>query len=150
MSGEVRLSWESLRAYGFDVGRSELHGTLTSGVGRVSPIVATFGGGQVSVQPTARLDVEPGFVSLAKGKLVERAKLTPAVCAEALGYALPAIARSGKAEGEISITLDENRIPFADSTHAMVKGQITIHKATVAPVRWSAKSPSSLEWATSP
>jgi hypothetical protein len=133
MNGEVRLSWESLRAYGFDVGRSELHGKLASGVGRVSPIVATFGGGRVTVQPTVRFDVEPGFLSLGKGKLVERAKLTPAVCAEAIGYALPAIAKSGKAEGEISIALDENRIPFADSTQALVKGQITIHRATAAP-----------------
>ena len=85
------------------------------------------------VQPTVHLEVEPGYATLAKGKIVERARLTPAVCAEGLGYALPAMARSGKAEGEISITLGENRIPFGDSTKALVKGQITIHKATVAP-----------------
>jgi translocation and assembly module TamB len=79
------------------------------------------------------LDVEPGYITLAKGKIVERAKLTPAVCAEALGYALPAVAKSGKTEGEISITLGENRIPLADSSKSLVKGQLTIHKATAAP-----------------
>ena len=133
MNGELRIGWDSLHAYGFDVGRGELHGKLTDGIGRVNPIAATFGGGKVTVQPTLFLDVEPSAVSFAKGKIVEHAKLTPAVCADALGYALPAIAKTGKAEGEISINLDENRIPFADTNKARVKGQIVIHKAAVAP-----------------
>ena len=55
------------------------------------------------------------------------------MCAERSGYALPAVARSGQAEGEISIVLNENRVPFADVNKAVVKGQITIHKATVSP-----------------
>lgn len=133
MNGEFRIGWDRLRAYGFEMGRSELHGKLTSGVGRVNPVAATFGGGKVNVQPTVHLDVEPGYITLARGKIVERAKLTPAVCAEALGYALPAVARSGKAEGEISMTLGENRIPISDSSKSLVKGQITIHRATAAP-----------------
>jgi translocation and assembly module TamB len=133
MNGELRVGWDSLHAYGFDVGRGELHSKLSDGICRVNPIAATFGGGKVSVQPTLFLDVEPSAVSFAKGKIVERAKLTPAVCADALGYALPAIAKTGKAEGEISINLDENRIPFSDTNKARVKGQIVIHKAAVAP-----------------
>jgi len=133
MNGEIRFAWDSLRAYGFEMGRSELRGNLTGGVGRVDPIAATFGGGKVNVQPTVHLDVEPGYITFAKGRIVERSKLTPAVCAEALGYALPAFARSGKAEGEISVMVGENRIPFADATKSQLKGQITIHQATVAP-----------------
>jgi hypothetical protein len=133
LNADVRLGWDSLHAYGFDVGRGELHGTLTNGVGRVNPITATFGGGKVTLQPTLRLDIVPGWVTFAKGKIVERAKLTPAVCASAVGYALPAIANAGKAEGEISIVLDDNRIPFADVNTAIVRGQLLIHKATVSP-----------------
>ena len=123
MNGELRIGWDSLHAYGFDVGRSELHTKLTNGVGRVNPIHATFGGGKVTVHPTLFLDVEPSAATFAKGKIVDRAKLTPAVCADALGYALPAIAKSGKAEGEISIVLEENRIPLADPDKANVKGK---------------------------
>src|SRR6185369_12512675 len=108
------IGWDSLHTYGFDIGRGELHGKLTTGICRINPIAATFGGGKVTVQPTLFFDAEPSAVSFAKGRIVERAKLTPAVCADALGYALPAIAKTGKAEGEISINLDENRIPFAD------------------------------------
>lgn len=133
MNGGLRIDWTSLRAYGFDVGPSRLNATLTKGVCLVDPITAKFGGGKVNLQPTLHLEVEPGYVTFAKGSLIERATLTPAVCAEALGYALPAIARSGKSEGEISVFLFESRIPFADANKAAVKGRITIHHATVAP-----------------
>jgi hypothetical protein len=133
LNGEFRIGWDVLRAYGFEMGKSELHGKLARGVGRVNPLSAKFGGGTVNIHPTVHLEVEPGYFVLEKGRIVDRARLTPAVCAEAVGYALPAIARSAKAEGEMSITLGENRISFSDSTKALVKGQITIHKANVAP-----------------
>jgi translocation and assembly module TamB len=133
MSGGLRIAWDSVKAYGFDIGRSELHGKLTKGVLLVDPIVATFGGGKVNVHPTVHLEVEPGFVSIVRGKIIDRAKLTPAVCAEALGYALPAIAKSAKAEGDISITLEENRITFGDINKSRAKGQITVHNAAVSP-----------------
>jgi hypothetical protein len=133
LSGEAKVEWNSLRAYGFDVGRGQLNGKLTEGVCRFNPISATFGGGKVNIQPTLHAEVTPSAVTFAKGRIVERARLTPAVCADALGYALPAIARSAKAEGEISINLDENRIPFAEVEKARVKGQIIIHKGVVAP-----------------
>ena len=51
------------------------------------------------------------------------------VCASALGYALPVIANAGHAEGEISAILDENRVPLADVTKAVMKGQIVVHRA---------------------
>ena len=133
MNGGLKVAWNSLHAYGFDVGRGDLDATLTNGVCRTNPIAATFGGGKVHVQPTLHLETAPGFVTFEKGTIVEHAKLTPAVCADALGYALPAIARSGKAEGDISIFLGENRIPFAEMNKALVKGRITIHQAAVLP-----------------
>lgn len=133
LSAELRIGWDSLSAYGFDVGRGELRGKLTNGIAQVNPITATFGGGKVTVHPTVRLEPPPGDVTFAKGMIVERARLTPAVCASALGYALPAIANAGKAEGEISIKLEDNRIPFGDTNKANVKGQLLIHKATVSP-----------------
>ena len=82
MNGGLRIDWTSLRAYGFDVGPSQLNATLTKGVCQVDPITAKFGGGRVNLQPTLHLEAEPGYVTFAKGSLVERATLTPAVCAE--------------------------------------------------------------------
>jgi translocation and assembly module TamB len=70
-------------------------------------------------------------VLLPKGPLVERAKLTPQATAGALGYALPAIANAGQAEGEISAGIEESRIPLGDFTQTNLKGVLLIHKATV-------------------
>src|SRR4030095_10125714 len=98
---------------------------------RIAPMPGNFGGGKVTLRPSARLEPAPGGVVFAKGPVVEKAKLTPEACAGALGYARPAIANSNKAEGEISITLDENHIPLGDTTKAKAKGAVTIHKAAL-------------------
>jgi hypothetical protein len=78
-----------------------------------------------------KLDVTPGEVTLAKGLVGDRAKLTPQATAGALGYALPAIANAGQAEGEISARIDDNRIPLGDFSQTSLKGTLVIHKATV-------------------
>lgn len=131
LKGDFAIGWESIHAYGFEVGPGELRGKLANGLLRVNPLTATFGGGKVTVHPTVRFDPEPAQATFARGLIVDRAKLTPAACAGALGYALPAIAHAGKAEGEVSFTLEDNRIPLADVTKAQLKGQLLIHKATV-------------------
>ena len=110
-----------------------MRATLTRGVLTVSPVKASFGGGQFTVTPTVRLDPEPAELSLAKGKLVDHAKLTPQVCATALGYALPLIAKSTQSEGEISVNIDDNRVPLAFPEKAALKGAIVIHRAVVGP-----------------
>jgi translocation and assembly module TamB len=131
MSGETALGWDAIKVYGFEVGTGDLKGKMTRGVVTVSPLSATFGGGKVALAPTLKLDTSPGEVLLPKGPLVERAKLTPQATAGALGYALPAIANAGQAEGEISAGIEESRIPLGDFTQTNLKGVLLIHKATV-------------------
>ena len=124
------IGWDLVNAYGFDVGPSELTVKVANGVAAISPITATFGGGRVTLTPTARL-TDPAELSFAKGTVVDRAKLTPAACASALGYALPVIANAAHADGEISAVLDDNRVPLADPTKATLKGRLVVHRATV-------------------
>ena len=131
MNGEAALGWDSIKAYGFDIGAGELRAKMTKGVAAVAPVTATFCGGRVTLAPTVKLDTAPGEVLLAKGPVVERAKLTPQATAGALGYALPAIANAGQAEGEISASLEECRITLGDFTQTNAKGTLVIHKATV-------------------
>ncbi len=131
LSGDAALGWDSIKAYGFDVGASELNVKLTRGVATIAPLTATFGGGRVTLAPTLHLDTTPGAVTLAKGVVIDRAKLTPSATAGALGYALPAIANAGQAEGEISASIGDNRIALGDFTQSNLKGTLTIHKATV-------------------
>jgi len=130
-TGELGVGWDSLQTHGFAMGPGTLQAKLANGVAQVTPITGTFGGGKIAVHPTVRLAPEPGEITLAKGMIVDKAKLTPATCAGVMGYALPAIANSSKAEGDISVILDENRIPITDTRQASIKGTVVIHKATV-------------------
>ncbi|QJW93570.1 AsmA family protein [Frigoriglobus tundricola] len=131
LRGEAALGWDTLKAHGFDVGTGELKTSLARGVLTVAPVTATFGGGKVTLAPTVKLDPAPGVLTLAKGPVVEHAKLTPQATSGALGYALPAFANATQAEGELSATIDDNRIPLADATQATLKGTLVIHKAQV-------------------
>lgn len=130
-AGSAAIGWDSVKAYGFDMGPGELKAKLAGGLVAFTPVTATFGGGRITLTPTLRLDPEPVELSLAKGKVVDRAKLTPQACAGAIGYALPVIANAAQAEGEVSVVLDENRVPLADTTKTTAKGQLVVHKAVV-------------------
>lgn len=132
-SGTAGVSWTALKAYGFDVGKGELTATADKGTVTCTPIAATFGGGTVRAEPTLRLTPTANTLSLKPGRVVEKAKLTPAVCADALGYALPAIANAAQADGVVSFDLAENSFPLADPASGSFKGTLTIHEGAVSP-----------------
>lgn len=133
LNGNAAVAWQSLKAYGFDVGQSEVKATVDQGLVSMTPVEAAFGGGKVRLEPSLKLNPGAYDLTFKKGKVIDTAKLTPAVCAEAVGYALPAFANSAQADGTISFELADNLIPLADPTHGVVKGNLTIHDATVAP-----------------
>ncbi len=133
LNGNAGLGWTSLRAYGFDVGQGELTATADQGRVTTTPVRATFGGGTVVAEPTLRLLPGAYDVSLKPGRVVDRAKLTPEVCAEALGYALPAIANSAQADGVVSFDLGDNGFPLSDPAAGTFKGTLTIHEGAVSP-----------------
>ncbi len=133
LTADAGLGWDSIKAFGFDMGAGEFTVKLTGGKATLSPIHANFGGGKIAMSPSARFDPPPAEASLAKGKLVDHAKLTPAACASALGYALPVIANAAQAQGEISVIIDDNRLPLADVSKASAKGHIVVHKAAIGP-----------------
>lgn len=133
VSGSAGLGWASLKAYGFEVGKGELTATADKGRVTTTPIRATFGGGTVVAEPTLRLFPGAYDVSLKPGRVVEKAKLTPEVCAEALGYALPAIANSAQADGVVSFDLAENSFPLTDPAAGTFKGTLTVHEGAVSP-----------------
>ncbi len=132
LAANAGINWDSVKAYGFEMGPSELTGRLANGTLYVTPIKASFAGSQIELAPTVRLDPEPAEMTFARGKIVDRARLTPEALAGGLGYVLPAIASATQAEGELSIQLDESRIPLGDFSKATVAGQLVVHRATVS------------------
>ncbi len=135
LGGNVTVAWRQAQAYGFDMGAAELGATLKDGIVYMTPVEATFGGGQVRVTPGVSLrgTAKDRFLNFAKGKIIDTAKLTPAACADAIGYALPAIANAAQADGTFSFDLDDSRIPFAAPSAGTVVGRLTVHQANVSP-----------------
>lgn len=133
LSGSAAVAWQQVRAFGFEVGPAELKATLDRGQVTTSPVEAAFGGGKVRLEPKVNLTSAAFDLTFAPGRVVERARLTPAACADALGFALPAIANAAQADGLVSFDLGPNVIPLANPTAAAVAGRLTVHTATLTP-----------------
>jgi hypothetical protein len=132
LRGESGLNWKSAQALGCQVGPAEIKGQWADGWFRIVPIETTLNQGRLRLQPSLRLDPRPFVVELTKGRIVERAHLTPAACASALGYALPVLADVAQAEGELSLDLDAGRVPLTEPTRTEMTGKIVIHSAQVS------------------
>ena len=133
LSASAGLSWTSLKAYGFDVGKGELTATAEKGVVTTTPVTAAFGGGTVRAEPTLRLTPGTFDLSVKPGRVVDKTKLTPAACADALGFALPAVANAAQAEGSVSFDVADNRFPLSDPSAGGFKGTLTIHDGSITP-----------------
>jgi hypothetical protein len=133
LKGEAGLNWQSLQAMGCQVGPAELRGQLSGGWFRAAPIEATLNQGRLHLEPSLRLEPGPLEVQLNKGRILERARLTPAACASALGYALPVLADVAQVEGELSMDLEGARLPLTDPAQAEIAGRLTIHSAQIGP-----------------
>jgi translocation and assembly module TamB len=133
LRAEAGVSWQSLQAMGCQIGPADMRGRLAEGWLRASPLEATLNQGRLRLEPSLRLHPAPLEVHLAKGRAIERAHLTPAVCAGGLGYALPVLADVAQAEGELSLDLDCGRLPLTDPARGEMAGRLIIHSAQVSP-----------------
>lgn len=133
LSGTAAVAWQQVKAFGFEVGPAELTAAVDRGRVRMNPVEAAFGRGKVRLEPTVSLTT-PGYdLTFAPGRVVEKARLTPEACADALGFALPAIAHAAQADGLVSFDLADNVVPLTNPTAASVVGKLTIHNAAVSP-----------------
>jgi hypothetical protein len=129
LHGDAAVAWQSLQTLGCDVGPAELRLCLQRGWLQLYPVHTTLNGGQLYLQPNLRLDPGPAELVLLPGPVVEKAKITPQMCAGALGYALPPLGHAAAADGTVSVTLEGGRIPLGDLARAEIKGKLVLHDA---------------------
>jgi hypothetical protein len=126
---DAALRWQAMQALGCQIGAGELRGQTTGGCFRAAPIEATLNQGRLRLEPNLRLDPLPMEVTLAKGRVIDRAHLTSAACTRALGYAVPVLAGVAQAEGEFSLDLQSGRLPIVELAKGDVAGWLTLHSA---------------------
>lgn len=129
---DASVTWQQILAYGFEVGPASLNARMEQARLSGNTVEATFGGsGRVRMQPT--LDLKSLVLTLERGRIVEKATVTPEATAAAIGYALPAIARSTQATGTISFDLHDHAIPLNNINEASMRGNLVLHDVTVVP-----------------
>lgn len=133
LQGQADLHWDALQAYGARVGPANLHLRLTQGTLHLPPFDALANGGKLRVGAALRMEPGPMELSLVPGSNLQRAKLTPELCASALGYAAPTLANATEVQGEVSVQVAKGRMPLAFPEKAEVQGTFILHDARLAP-----------------
>lgn len=126
LQGGAGLGWDAAEAYGCLVGPGEVQAQLGGGWVRCQPIQSTLNQGKLTLQPALRLTPGPMELQLPAGRILERAQITPAMCASMLGLALPALSNVAEVEGQVSADLDASRAPLDDWTRADASGRLTL------------------------
>jgi len=83
--------------------------------------------------PTLRLTPSPAELHVAPGTVVQQVRIDPAMCENALKYAIPAMAEVTTAEGRFSVQLERCRIPLADPGSGALAGTLVVHSAEIGP-----------------
>ncbi|MBL8794356.1 MAG: DUF748 domain-containing protein [Planctomycetia bacterium] len=125
-NGTAALGWDGIKALGCDIGRGEASLELREGWVRTRPIEATLNGGRLLLSPTVRLTPGPLELHVPRGRIIDRAKLTPALCAGALGVALPTLAGVAQVSGEVSADIDSARVTVGELSRADATGRLTL------------------------
>lgn len=131
--GNATLGWTSAQAYGLNFGAGRLQAQLADGWLRSAPVECVVNDGKLRVEPFVRLAPGAAELYLSPGTILERVRLTPAMCSSALGHALPVLANATVVEGQISAAWDGGKVPLANPEQADIGGKLTIHSVKVAP-----------------
>ncbi len=133
LTGQARLGWESVEAYGVALGPQDVQIDLKQGTLLFSPIQTTLAQGNVAVKPRIDLNAQPMMLTVEPGTVAENINITPEMTASWFQYITPILAGATTAQGKMSIDLVGAQIPLTDPTAGKVVGAIRIHEARVQP-----------------
>lgn len=126
LRAEATLGLQSAEVYGFQFGALTAKAKYADNWVRCEPITGALNQGKLNVQPS--LQVEPMVLNLTRGRVLDRVRITPQMCAGGLGYIAPALANSVQAQGLFSVDLDRARVPFDNVNASDVAGRLSVHQ----------------------
>jgi hypothetical protein len=134
------LRWDSIIAYGIQVGPGEMKATMADGVAQIEPLDLAVSQGHLHLAPRLRLAPDPMELTLPAGPLAQQIQIDPAMCASSLKFLIPSFAGVSSARGTFSIDLDGCRIPLKDPAKGKfdpaqidLAGRFTIHSMEIGP-----------------
>jgi hypothetical protein len=72
-------------------------------------------------------------VLIGRGKVLDHCQLSPGMCNDALKYVAPILSKVTRSEGEISIDLDDWRLPLGHPEQGQLGGRLSLHNVEVGP-----------------
>jgi len=72
-------------------------------------------------------------ILIQRGKVLDHCQLSPGLCNDALKYVAPILSKVTRAEGEISIDLDDWRLPLGHLEQGELGGRLSLHNVDVGP-----------------
>jgi hypothetical protein len=125
------ISWERGELFGLTVDASGIQGTLENGVFRTRPISCFVNGGELNVMP--QYDLARQRLQLAPGSRISNLQLTPQLCRDWVGFAIPLLANSTTVRGTVSARIEEFDYDFQQPERSVVSGVVSIHQAEAVP-----------------
>lgn len=133
MIAQASLGWSSASVQGFAIGAGELDANLDNGVLHVDTKDLPVSEGTLRLKPTIRLDREPMVMTLPRGQVIDKVRISPEMCGSWLKYVTPLAAGATTAEGRFSASLVGATIPLHEPASGDIEGTLDIHQARLGP-----------------
>ncbi|NUQ64399.1 MAG: hypothetical protein HUU20_18180 [Pirellulales bacterium] len=127
------FTWKTADVYGFRVGPGSLESSLAGGLLSFKPLDCDVSEGKMQMLPRVQFAPGPAELSVEPGRVADKIRINPTMCANGLQYIAPALAGVASAEGRFSIELDRCRIPLADPKQGQLQGRMMIHTVQIGP-----------------
>ena len=128
--GEAGLSWDAIHAFGVTLGPQEISTRLQQGTLFFSPLQTNVGGGQVHLSPRIEFNADPMTLAMDQGS-IDQVQITPEMFRTWFKYIAPLLANAATAEGQLSVAMQQVRVPIVQPMASNVTGRVTIHGARV-------------------
>ncbi|GIW80932.1 MAG: hypothetical protein KatS3mg105_2739 [Gemmatales bacterium] len=123
------IAVQSAEVFGFKFDSFVVDARLADGWITVQPVKSRVNEGTLLLVPSYHL--HPPEWHWARGLICQNIRITPAMCASALGYVSPILANAFETQGRISIATDGGFIPLNDVKQGRFKGQLIIHELQI-------------------
>jgi hypothetical protein len=87
----------------------------------------------IGLRPTWAATSGSPEVLIERGMVLDHCKLSPGMCNDVLKYVAPILSKVTRAKGEISIDLDDWRLPLGHPEQGELGGRLALHEVEVGP-----------------
>jgi hypothetical protein len=127
------LKWTGAEIAGFLIGPGELIAQMAGGIVRANPIAVDVSEGRMALTPQVTFSQDGSVLQFEPGRIADRIRINPRMCAGALQYIAPPLAGVATAEGTFSIEMEQCRIPLDAPEKGDLSGRMTVHAVSIGP-----------------